>query len=718
MAGRPGRRARQHAAAAAVIAVGLAVLAGSFAPAPTTGAPAPDPPRGAADVRAWPGIPPPAAPLRPPTPGEQTGPAAPRAISLEVPGINERVSLEPGGDQLEATIAMDPAISVDGRWVVYVAIGVLRGRSVYAIRLYDRRERSTAQLYPLEGVAVDGYPMDPGIGILGQPAISGDGRFVAFAEAVQGGWRIRMWGAAQGLFDPFAGTQVARFTFSTLPSLSADGRYLAFLGGLGSGTTARLPPGYVLLDRDTGIATPFGVDQAGRQVGTTSSQFFGSIAVSGDATRVAFSDRSPGSKLTRQQVWLRDVAGASTTLLSARPDGGEGTGDSYAPTISADGRLVAFASTASDLVADDRNGLPDVLVWRDEAGLRRASLAPDGAEADGGSGEPALSANGRYLAFASSAVNLVPGDTTGPLPPGADAANPTDVFALDLVNGYRSRVSVGTGPSEPDGSSNAPVLSGTGRVVGFASDASNLVAGDTNGSEDVFVRQRIPELTVAPNPTDFGSAPAQVPPGVTRTLTIDSTGGFAARVTALAFGGADAGDFLASADTCTGTMLYPGDDCTVDVLFLPLADGPRTAELKVDATTPTPPVPATLLGSGGAGRITVSPALGPPGTVTVVTGTGFPPGTPIALGWSAGITPEPLAPIVTDAAGGFVAQLLVLPRDRLGPRQVRATLLGTPAPVAPATARFLVVKGTVGPPISGLVQVFADEVGRPIILRR
>jgi hypothetical protein len=73
---------------------------------------------------------------------------------------------------------------------------------------------------------------------------------------------------------------------------------------------------------------------------------------------------------------------------------------------------------------------------------------------------------------------------------------------------------------------------------------------------------------------------------------------------------------------------------------------------------------------------------------------------------------------MTNGSGRFVAQLLVLPRDRLGPRQVRATQQGTAAPVAPATARFLVVKGTVAPPISGLVQVFADEMGRPIILRR
>jgi hypothetical protein len=151
---------------------------------------------------------------------------------------------------------------------------------------------------------------------------------------------------------------------------------------------------------------------------------------------------------------------------------------------------------------------------------------------------------------------------------------------------------------------------------------------------------------------------------------------------------------------------------------LPLAAGSRTAELRVSATTPSPPVPARLLGAGGAAKITVKPAVGPPGTVTIVTGTGFGPGVPIALTWSIGISPTLLGPVVTDATGGFIAQLLVLPRDRIGARQVRAIRGGPGAPTAPVTARFLVVAGTAAPPVSGLLQVFADTLGRPIILRR
>ena len=698
-----GRRARPLAVAAAGVLA--TVLAGSALARPPSADPPPasrpDPP-GAARQDGSP---------RPAAPG------APVGVSLEMPGANERVSLGPGGDQLPATQGLDPAISANGRWVAYRTIAIVKSTSAYAIRLYDRQERTTTQIYPLRGTASDGFPLDPGIGILGPPAISADGQFVAFSESGQT-TRIWMWGAGRGLFAPFAGTKASSLAFSTLPSLSGDGRYLAFLGGVGAATfSARIPPRYYLLDRETGGVSVVGIDQAGRQVGSSLSSIFGSITISADGTRVAFSDQSPGSDGKVQEVWLRDVAAGTTTLLSATPDGREAADDSSDPSISDDGRVVAFQSSSAALVAGDGNGATDVFVWREGAGLRRASVAPDGSEGNGSSGEPAVSGNGRYVAFSSGANSLVPGDTTGPLPPGTDAANPTDVFALDLVNSRLARVSVGAGPSEPGASSAAPSLSSNGRFVAFHSAAANLVPGDSNETIDVFVRERMAELTLTANPTDFGSVPVAAPPGASRTVTVTSTGALPARVTGLTLAGANAADFLASADTCTGVVLYPGDACTVQILFLPLGAGSRTAELRATATTPTPPLPVVLVGAGGVGRITVDPAIGPPGIVTVVTGTGFGPGVPITLSWSTGITPASLEPVVTDAKGGFVAQLLVLPRDRPGARQVRATA-GGPGAAEPATAPFRVVVGTGEPPVSGLVQVFLDALGRPIILRR
>ena len=90
----------------------------------------------------------------------------------------------------------------------------------------------------------------------------------------------------------------------------------------------------------------------------------------------------------------------------------------------------------------------------------------------------------------------------------------------------------------------------------------------------------------------------------------------------------------------------------------------------------------------------MSPERGPPGIVAIATGTGFPPNAPITLEWSVGITAQPLVPVVSDGAGGFTAQVLVLPRDIEGRRNLRATATVPGLTVAPASARFLVVTPT------------------------
>jgi hypothetical protein len=125
-----------------------------------------------------------------------------------------------------------------------------------------------------------------------------------------------------------------------------------------------------------------------------------------------------------------------------------------------------------------------------------------------------------------------------------------------------------------------------------------------------------------------------------------------------------------------------------------------------------------LVGAVGIPKLTVEPKSGPPGLVVIATGVGFPPNAPVTLTWSAGITATPLVPVVSDAAGGFIAQVLILPRDRVGQRSLRAVASVPGLKIDPATARFLVVQSTSQPPISGLVQVFAATPGDPIILRR
>jgi hypothetical protein len=125
-----------------------------------------------------------------------------------------------------------------------------------------------------------------------------------------------------------------------------------------------------------------------------------------------------------------------------------------------------------------------------------------------------------------------------------------------------------------------------------------------------------------------------------------------------------------------------------------------------------------LVGAVGIPKLTVDPKSGPPGLVVMATGSGFPPNAPVSLRWSVGINATPLVPVVSDATGSFTAQVLIIPRDRVGARNLRAVASVPGLTVDPVSARFLVVPSTAGPPISGLIQVFAATPGEPIILRR
>jgi Tol biopolymer transport system component len=149
-------------------------------------------------------------------------------------------------------------------------------------------------------------------------------------------------------------------------------------------------------------------------------------------------------------------------------------------SISADGRIVAFYSYASNLVAGDTNGAPDVFVRDRQAGAtQRVSVSSSDKQANNGNGFLSVSSDGRLVAFLSSATNLVARDTN----------NFSDIFVRDRSTGTTERVSISSSGNEADASSRAPSISADGRFVAFSSDASNLVASDTNRSTDVFVHE-------------------------------------------------------------------------------------------------------------------------------------------------------------------------------------------------------------------------------------
>ena len=181
--------------------------------------------------------------------------------------------------------------------------------------------------------------------------------------------------------------------------------------------------------------------------------------------------------------------------VSSAEDHADGA-DAWNPASpSADGRYVAFASSATNLVAADTNGRSDVFV-RDRASgtTERVSVSSAGVQGNSASAAPAISADGRYVVFSSSANNLVADDTNGA----------SDIFLRDRVAGTTTRVSLGTGDVVANNSCFLPSISADGTTVAFSSDADNLVSGDTNGSNDIFVRHLASGVTTRASVTSAG----------------------------------------------------------------------------------------------------------------------------------------------------------------------------------------------------------------------
>ena len=172
------------------------------------------------------------------------------------------------------------------------------------------------------------------------------------------------------------------------------------------------------------------------------------------------------------------VQAGGTVRVAVDSAGAQGNSGSFVPSLSANGRVVAFASGATNLVAGDTNAATDIFVHDLKTGQTvRVAVDSAGGQGNDSSFVPSLSANGRVVAFASDATTLVTGDTNGN----------RDVFVHDLTTGQTVRVSVDSAGIEGNGDSFSPSLSANERLVAFDSFATNLVPGDTNGAEDIFV---------------------------------------------------------------------------------------------------------------------------------------------------------------------------------------------------------------------------------------
>jgi len=275
--------------------------------------------------------------------------------------------------------------------------------------------------------------------------------------------------------------------------ISGDGRFVAF-DNFDPSYSMKVPQQVFV--RDTCRGGPSGCAPSTVQVSVANDGSQGNngnldAAISADGRFVAFSSGSsnlvPDDSNGFEDVMLRDTcAGApagctpSTTRVSVATDGTQGDNGSAWPTISANGRFVAFYSEASNLVADDTNGTGDSFV-RDTCfgapagcvpSTIRVSVSNDGSQGIYGSGIPSVSANGRFVAFESGEVFVR--DTCAGAPSGCTPST--------------TLVSVANDGSQGNDAAGWPVISANGRFVSFGSYSSNLVAGDTNGYGDIFVR--------------------------------------------------------------------------------------------------------------------------------------------------------------------------------------------------------------------------------------
>ena len=201
-------------------------------------------------------------------------------------------------------------------------------------------------------------------------------------------------------------------------------------------------------------------------------------------TTVALVDQDTNGVM---DVYRIDLSTGDTRLVSQSTDGIPGDNASQRPTMSSDGRFVVFDSTAVNLVPNDTNTASDIFMRDMETSLTtRLSVAQDGSQANGASLDAARAIDSNAVVFLSSATNLVPNDTN----------NQDDVFVRDIAAGTTTRVSVSSDGSEANGDSGSAGearscgLTPDGRLVGFRSDATNLVADDTNGQSDIFVHDR------------------------------------------------------------------------------------------------------------------------------------------------------------------------------------------------------------------------------------
>ena len=327
-------------------------------------------------------------------------------------------------------------------------------------------------------------------------ALSADGRWVAFTAQNERGdddlylYDRRIGGVTQVTHGADGASSNG---WVGAPAMVPDGRYLAFYAwasNLVAGDTNAVQDLF-FYDRTTGSISRLSVGLNGAQANDRSGDSRGDTtpALSADGQVVAFhstaSNLVAGDNNGRSDVFIIDRQTATITLVSFGPGEVAGNGDSSHPALSVDGRYVLFQSRATNLDPSVPSlqgpGATQIYLHDRETGSTvLVSRGPDGRPGDGDSSTPALSGDARYLVYASNASNLVPGDTN----------QVTDIFLHDRASGETGRVSISSAGIQANRAAASPQITLDGRYILFVAEASNLVNGDGNNAADLFVHDR------------------------------------------------------------------------------------------------------------------------------------------------------------------------------------------------------------------------------------
>ncbi len=244
-------------------------------------------------------------------------------------------------------------------------------------------------------------------------------------------------------------------------------------------------------------------------------------AISGNGRYVAFASAASnlvqGGTIAGHDVFLRDTFSGTTSLVSVSSDGTAANSFSQSPAISDDGRYIVYGSAANNLVADDINNAWDVFLYdRNTAITTRMSVDSNGIEGNAASNFPQISADGRYIAYSSSASNLVTGDANGL----------NDVFVRDRTTATTTRVNVSAQGDEADGYSALASLSDDGRYIVFDSFADNLVVQGSPFQRDIFVHDQTTGTTTLVSVDTEGNMGFEVSADTASIASISGNGRF------------------------------------------------------------------------------------------------------------------------------------------------------------------------------------------------